>query len=370
VKILDFGLSRFLDPAPDDQLTQSGVIMGTPSYMAPEQARASPVDHRADVYGVGAILYTVLTGRPPFMEDTPHATILAVLQGAPPPPSSLERAIPPGLEAIVLRALARNPEERYADASALERDLDAFESQSIQESLPPRLLLPPEPAQRASRESKSGAEGENTRLALLSYLIAAMSLFVGAAAASVPGVELATRYTFNRVEMGLFLLAVAGTALTPALLWLTRRRTLIVRNRPEVGRILARLRTSVLTFIITYGLGKFVLELVDGFLVRLFAPEVAPLGASFPGWSLLLPLLALVAALGRLWLQDLATSVRPGWRRLLATWSAAGLLLLCLGALVASGLRWRERSEARAERANDVSQARSAGGAQRVNSTR
>src|SRR5690606_25561266 len=69
VKVLDFGLSRFQD-AGDTALTKTGVIMGTPAYMAPEQARGERVDNRADVYGVGAILYVALTGQPPFKDET------------------------------------------------------------------------------------------------------------------------------------------------------------------------------------------------------------------------------------------------------------------------------------------------------------
>src|SRR5882724_7161 len=88
-KILDFGLSSFKSGEGEQNLTKTGFIMGTPTYMPPEQARGQKVDHRADVYGLGTILYTMLTGRPPFEEETPQATILAVLNSEPPRPRSL-----------------------------------------------------------------------------------------------------------------------------------------------------------------------------------------------------------------------------------------------------------------------------------------
>ncbi len=102
-KLLDFGLSRFHGSEGDQNLTKTGFIMGTPTYMAPEQARGHRVDHRADVYGLGTILYTILTGRAPFDEETPQATILAVLNSEPPRPRSIVSSIPPHLELVVER---------------------------------------------------------------------------------------------------------------------------------------------------------------------------------------------------------------------------------------------------------------------------
>jgi serine/threonine-protein kinase len=95
--------------------------MGTPNYMAPEQASGQPVDHRTDVYGTGAVLYTMLTGRPPFDEETPQATVLAAMNAEPPRPRSIEPTIPPHLELIIERAMAREPAQRYQDMAAFER---------------------------------------------------------------------------------------------------------------------------------------------------------------------------------------------------------------------------------------------------------
>src|SRR5690606_26070464 len=113
VKVLDFGLSRFLDTS-DAQLTRTGVIMGTPAYMAPEQARAERGDHRVDIYGVGTVLYTALTGRAPFKEDTLHATVLAVMTSEPERPRSVNPDIPEALELVIQKAMAKDPKDRFA----------------------------------------------------------------------------------------------------------------------------------------------------------------------------------------------------------------------------------------------------------------
>ncbi len=117
-KVLDFGMSR-LDGREGKQLTQAGAVLGTPSFMPPEQARGDRVDHRADVYAVGAILYTLLTGQRPFDAETPAQTLLAVLAGAPLPPRDLEPTLPEPLERVILRAMDRDPDKRFATMDEL-----------------------------------------------------------------------------------------------------------------------------------------------------------------------------------------------------------------------------------------------------------
>jgi WD40 repeat protein len=125
-KITDFGLAKRLDG--EQRLTQSNAIVGTPSYMAPEQVegRARPVGPAADIYSLGAILYEMLTGRPPFLAETPVDTILQVLSDAPALPSRLQSKVPAELEAVCMKSLHKDPRQRYASAEALAEDLDRF----------------------------------------------------------------------------------------------------------------------------------------------------------------------------------------------------------------------------------------------------
>jgi serine/threonine protein kinase len=121
-KITDFGLAKKLDDAAQ---TQSGAILGTPSYMAPEQARGQTKElgPQCDVYSLGAILYELITGRPPFKAATPLETILQVADEEPVPPTQLQRRTPRDLEAICLKCLEKDPPRRYGSAMDLAEDL-------------------------------------------------------------------------------------------------------------------------------------------------------------------------------------------------------------------------------------------------------
>ena len=124
--VTDFGLARRIDKESD--LTQSGAIMGTPGYVAPEQAegRREAVTTSADVYGLGAILYALLTGRAPFVGDSVYEIIRKVREWQPDPPSRLNPSVPRDLEIICLKCLEKDPRRRYPSAAALAEDLDRW----------------------------------------------------------------------------------------------------------------------------------------------------------------------------------------------------------------------------------------------------
>jgi serine/threonine-protein kinase len=142
-KVLDFGMAR-LERGERKALTQAGAVVGTPAFMPPEQARGETVDHRADVYAVGAILYTALTGQRPFDRETASETLLAVLTQEPARPRVLEPSIPPGLEVVILRAMAREPSERYGTMEELARALTRWDQSgdSVAPTTGPARTLP------------------------------------------------------------------------------------------------------------------------------------------------------------------------------------------------------------------------------------
>jgi serine/threonine-protein kinase len=139
-KVTDFGLARRLES--DRGLTLSGAAVGTPSYMSPEQARGdrSTIGPPTDVYALGAILYEMLTGRPPFRAETATATVQQVIAEEPVSPRRLNPQVPRDLETICLKCLQKGPSERYASAAALADDLRRFERGEPITARPPGAL--------------------------------------------------------------------------------------------------------------------------------------------------------------------------------------------------------------------------------------
>jgi len=129
VKILDFGISKSASDNGDLSLTRTGMVMGTPYYMAPEQARGEPIDHRVDIYACGVILYETLTGRRPFLASNYHALVVQVLSAEPKDPREVRPAIPDGFVPIIGKALSKKRDERYADAAQFIDELSDMQSE-------------------------------------------------------------------------------------------------------------------------------------------------------------------------------------------------------------------------------------------------
>src|ERR687883_1052075 len=119
LKVTDFGIAR----SGASQMTEVGSIIGTAQYLSPEQARGARVDQRSDLYSVGIVLYEILTGRVPFTGDTPLEIAMKHLQEVPTPPSELRPEVPHDLDLVVLRALAKDPSDRYETAEEMDADL-------------------------------------------------------------------------------------------------------------------------------------------------------------------------------------------------------------------------------------------------------
>lgn len=143
VKIADFGIARIAD---SDQ-TQMGNVLGTPAYMSPEQCLGNPVDARSDVFSTGVVLYQMLSGQKPFVGHQAHQIIHQVTQTTPTPVSALVRDLPPALDDVVSKALAKRPEARYQTAQAFR---DALLAASTATEVEPQHSATVEPAAKRS----------------------------------------------------------------------------------------------------------------------------------------------------------------------------------------------------------------------------
>ncbi len=131
VKVMDFGIARALHGAAST-MTQTGMVMGTPQYLSPEQALGKAVDHRSDLYATGCLLYELLALRPPFTGETPLSVVYQHVQDAPVPPSEVSDGVPPELDGLVMRSLAKDPDDRFQSAEEM-RGLVQYALQMLHE---------------------------------------------------------------------------------------------------------------------------------------------------------------------------------------------------------------------------------------------
>jgi WD40 repeat protein/tRNA A-37 threonylcarbamoyl transferase component Bud32 len=188
VKILDFGLARAVGD--DVQLTQSGAIMGTPAYMAPEQARGEKVDHRTDLFSLGCVLYRLCAGRPPFRGETTLAVLSALALDDPRPVHEVNPAVPPALSELVMQLLRKDPAGRPASARAVAEALQAIErsrpgrgpapAAAVPAATAATLTLTPVPAAAPAQPAAAPSRGRRRRLvAVAAGLLGAAAVLAG-----------------------------------------------------------------------------------------------------------------------------------------------------------------------------------------------
>ncbi len=277
VKVLDFGISK-VGHGDGTHLTRTGVIMGTPSYMAPEQARGRPVDHRADVYAVGACLYFMVTGRRPFDSDDPTSTLSMVLTEDPIRPREIDSSIPEMLELVIQRAMAKDASDRYATIGDLDKALAMFTGRSSGLALasggamaPVQVPVVSDPraggASRALDVAKALLGSESTappgqqshlaRTARPTIVIASLALgawLVGGTVAALAGlVRVLHEGEVTLTESLLLVVGCLFAAATPIALYVIHLRKVVWPNSVRAVQLATDLKRLAVAALVTYG---------------------------------------------------------------------------------------------------------------------
>lgn len=303
VKVLDFGISSVSDSAAS--LTKTGIVMGTPAYMPPEQARGTRVDHRADIYAVGAILYEAVTGKPPFEGLDMMATLAQVMSQEPPRPCTLNGAIPPALEMTIQRAMAKSPDERHNTMLELDEELAAFELSLRVAPLgfDEQQTSPFETARisiadfdsttgaRRSRAPSGGAHRARANIVLLSVVAAAWAIG-GLLDAATSGIRWARAVTsLSSTELVLVLSGSFALLLAPSIAWVRHLRERVWPSTPRAVETVSQLRGVLVATFVTYAAGSLGVRVVEA----VFHDD--PHAVDWPGWAVFLLLAANLAGL-------------------------------------------------------------------------
>jgi beta-lactam-binding protein with PASTA domain/predicted Ser/Thr protein kinase len=183
VKVMDFGIARALTGA-TSTMTQTAAVVGTAQYLSPEQARGEHVDQRSDIYSTGCLLYELLSGRPPFVGDSPVAVAYQHVREDAVPPSRLNPDVSPAIDAIVLKSMAKNPANRYQSAADMRSDVQRAIAGRPVEATPvladaPTTYIPAATTTVSRRPAAARERRRNVAYALLA--LAVLGVFIGAA---------------------------------------------------------------------------------------------------------------------------------------------------------------------------------------------
>ena len=297
VKVLDFGVAKLDDKS---ELTKTGAIVGTLAYMSPEQAkRAADAGPLSDIYQVGAVLYHMLTGQPPYGKDPAINPLVLLLGGPPDSPRSIEPSIPVGVEAVIEKAMAREAEQRPQSALALDRELAAFErapgaskpadgeAAGEPEISPDGSGAPPPEAARIASEAR---RARPTAVVLAGCATVVAGLWAAAVLASLVTSEIEPR---TGAERTLIILVALGAAAATGVV-LTRALRGRWRSLPAIQQTARMLRRGLYAGLITFA----ALELAA---LGAAAASMEPVGFSAGGWAFRLIAGGLAAVAGMLW---------------------------------------------------------------------
>jgi serine/threonine-protein kinase len=260
--------------------------MGTPSYMAPEQARGDKIDHRVDIYSVGAILYHLTTGHRPFDGSDPTATITAVLTQEPSRPTSINPRIPEALEMIIQRAMAKSPSDRYNSMNELIEALTPFAATSRMESLSSIVITPPGFGSEGSAQTLLATDAQvaierasrSVRLARPSLVLlggagAACGIFAAADALAAL-IRLVRGADITRTEAIMLVFGLIATAATPLGLMGRHIYKSIWNNSVRAVALAQTLKVSVVAGLAAYGVASLLVHFAEG-VIRQDASDAA-----------------------------------------------------------------------------------------------
>ena len=339
VKILDFGLSRFMDSV-GTQLTRDGVIMGTPAYMAPEQAGGGAVDFRTDIYGVGAVLYALVTGESPHRGETLQELLIAVMNEPPPRPSEINREIPANLELVIQRTMERNPDQRYQSMDELNQALAACEEAFAVSQVSQGSQIWP----MSRFMSEGDAQTVKTaRPRLVAWGVLSCVLLLIALSSVLPSIEVVTgKLRFTKVEVVLILSGLVGTLITPIVMFFRHVKNNVWSSHVRVLDHLKTIQSAIFWGLGAYGIAALTTRFMDDIVGRLGAAYLfgrGP-GAGFRGWNAVFAVTALgVAGLAVAYRQQSKAATTRNKLLRQTLFAAGGGLLVLIG--IALGLLWR-----------------------------
>jgi hypothetical protein len=285
VKLLDFGIARLTDPGAANR-TRTGVVMGTPAYMAPEQARGAKVDHRCDVYAVGALIYRCVTGRELYNHEDPAAVLMSVLTKEPDRPRAIVPDLPEAVEVVIERAIARNPAERFQSMM----ELDAALASLVRSDAPVVANTNAESLRASDPTADLGRAVPTARPTIIAMtllgLAFAVAVFVDVLAWMT--VAFMEGSTISETEGTFLVIGVLGAIATPFILWIRFVWRRVWRNSLRAVGLARRLSLTFGTATAGYALVMLAIRGID---LALLPPELDPAVA------LLAPVTASTAAI-------------------------------------------------------------------------
>ena len=293
-KVLDFGISKMDTGGSGPALTRTGMIMGTPSYMSPEQAKGQRIDHRTDIYAVGAILYAVLTGKRPFDGEDPATTLTAVLTEDPPRPRAIDPSIPEPIEAIIQRAMAKNADERPSSMAELDAILAPFDPGDTGASAGgTAAIAAPSDAAVLREHQKAATARPLLALAGASGAVWAAGVVIVMIAAVLRISRGSTlRSSVTSSESALLVICVSLVVLVPAAFLARHVQRNIWGNTAKAIDFASRLVPPVAAGLGAYGAASLLIRFLETVVIR------HAIGVAWPFWDVLLLVIGLGAAIG------------------------------------------------------------------------